>query len=261
MVRSMTAFARASESSTKGNWIIEIRSLNHRYLDISLHMPSFLSALENPVREWIQSQIHRGKITVNISLDADPNQLLNHRALNESVVRVYLNALRKIQKQFKLEGSISISDLLKIPGIFAVEQDHQDPQSFWPAVKKTLKKVTLQMLTMKEEEGRKLLDDIQRRLENIAQAVRKIAKHGNEYSGVVLEKLKIKIKELVQGSEKDDDRRIFQEAAFLAERSDITEEIVRMESHLNLFSFRYIVDGKKNHFFHFHTLLMDTASV
>ena len=126
MIKSMTGFARAAAGKGKGGWTVEIRSLNHRYFEFSLKAPPALYGLEDRIREFCQRTIHRGKVTVNISEGNGAN--LEDVALDEEVLRFYLSAIRKIQKRFRLEGSLSVSDLLTLPRIFSVEKKWDAPE-------------------------------------------------------------------------------------------------------------------------------------
>lgn len=242
MTRSMTAFARAGAPVRQGNWNIEIRSVNHRYFEFSLKIPSVLSALENRVRERVQSVMRRGKVTaaINQELTGEKSKTLS---IDETAARFYLGSIQKLKKKFKLEGKVTVTDLLRLPGIFSGEESAIDPEKSWPQILKVLDIALEAAVKAKQAEGRKLAKDIEARLETVTQAVGKIEHYASNASARILKKLKDRIADLLNESTIDPER-VHREAAFLAERVDITEELVRMKSHLELFSRRLKMDAE-----------------
>ena len=236
MIRSMTAFARVSENTREGSWVVEIRSLNNRYLDLSIRLPGILTAYETQVRDLIQSELKRGKISLNISREAE-EETGQKVVLNEPLLHFYINSLKKVQKKYRLAGGITLGDFLKVPGVFTVQPTTQDPKKLWNCTKRLLKKALKQMIESKEEEGKKLSSDIQNRLDSIGKAVHRIEKSAQGRAEQTFKKLKERIHALV-GEHSQDDERLYRELAFLTERSDITEETVRMKSHFDLFRSR-----------------------
>ena len=234
MIRSMTAFARVNASAREGSWVVEIKSLNHRYFEFSLKVPPALNALENRIRDFIQPDIRRGKVMVGISQDASNGRKFKGISIDESAVRFYTGAVRTLRNRMKLEDKLSVGDLLRLPGIFTTEQPEEDAERSWEALKRSLAQAVRQLIKAKEDEGRKLAADVHGRLNKIARAVGKIERLARSRSQQVYKKLSERVDELLAEKEKDPDR-VCREVAFLAERSDITEEIVRLKSHLGLF--------------------------
>lgn len=242
MIRSMTAFARVKTSAKEGSWAVEIRSLNHRYFEFSLKLPPTLSALETEIRELVMAEMRRGKIMVAITQDfanGSPRKV----SIDEAAAAFYIAHLRKLKKRFKLEGEILVSDLLKFPDIFAGEGSEISPEKSWPSLKRALLRTLEQVRKAKETEGRTLLQDIAGRLDKIVQAVKKIEQHAQGYPERLFKRLKEKVELLLKDSGKDPER-VEREAAFLADRSDITEELVRIKSHLDLFRNRLKGNGE-----------------
>ena len=233
MIRSMTAFARVQSSAKEGGWAVEIRSLNNRYFEFSLKLPPALSSLESEIRELIRAGMHRGKIMVAVSQDL-ANGKFQGVSIDGKAAAFYISQLRKLKKRFKLEGEILVSDLLKFPNIFAGEESQISPQKSWPSLRKALLRALEEAKRAKETEGRKLLKDIVLRLNKIEQAVTKIERETQAYPERLFERLKERVGVLLAESGKDPER-VEREVAFLCERSDITEELVRMKSHLELF--------------------------
>ena len=242
MTRSMTSFARAGAPAREGNWNIEIRSVNHRYFEFSLKIPSALTALENRVRDRVQSAMRRGKVTVAISqeLSADQPKALS---IDEKAARFYLDSIQKLKKKFKLAGDVSVGDLLRLPGIFGTEDSGVDPEKKWLQISKVLNQAVEHAVKARQVEGKKLAQDIDARLEVITKAVGKIEHYAKSASERIFKKLKDRIADLLNESTLDTER-VHRETAFLAERVDITEELVRMKSHLELFNRRLKTDGE-----------------
>jgi uncharacterized protein (TIGR00255 family) len=155
-------------------------------------------------------------------------------ALDEKVLRFYLLAIRKVQRRFRLKGEVSVTDLLSLPKIFSVEKRSQRPEAVWRSLRPILMKVLSSLNQSRIREGKILIQDILRRIQNIQTSVRRVEERSKNLSKEYHERLKSRIHELF-GTSGVQEERIWQEAAFLAERSDITEELVRLNSHLGLF--------------------------
>ena len=242
MIRSMTAFGRVSGTVREGGWVVEIRSLNNRYFDFSLKIPPASSFLESRIREKVQTEIKRGKVTLALT-NGESKDGGRRVSLNEDAVRLYLGAIGKLKKKFKLKGEVVVGDLLRLPDIFTAESPDQDPEKIWPLLEKILKRVLDQAIQSKVREGRQLALDIEKRLQQITKAVQKIEAASKTFPETVFRKLKDRVQQLLDEKEKDEER-LYREVAFLAERSDITEEVVRLRSHLELFQSRLKGNGE-----------------
>lgn len=233
MTRSMTAFSRWSAPSTDGKWAIEMRTINNRYFELSVKLPAHLANFESRARDLIHAQISRGKIFVSIS-DEGSYQAEADLDLDEAVVRRYLKGIKRLQKDFKLAGSVDISEIVKLPGIFHYEKPERDAEGDWKKITPFLKKALDQLIAAKKEEGKKLSHDMRERLDSVTKALTEIEKKSTAQPAAHMERLRKRMKELL-GEMPLDEERIYREAAFLAEKSDITEEIVRLRSHLDVF--------------------------
>ncbi len=242
MIRSMTAFVRLAAPARHGNWVIEIRSLNHRFFEFSLKLPPALNLLEGRIRDMVQESMRRGKITVAISQDNHDDRVKS-LTIDEDVVQLYFSAVGKIKKRFKLAGEITVADVLKLPGVFTNEESQVDPEKSWPSLKKVLKQALDQATHAKHEEGGKLAKDIHERLKKISEAVDSIEELASGQAERTFKRISERLDMLISEKEKDP-ARFEREVAFLAERSDITEEIVRIKSHLELFHKRLKGDAE-----------------
>lgn len=233
MIRSMTAFARVSLAALGKHWVVEIRSLNQRYFELSLRLPPAMYPLESQVRQLVQSVMHRGKITLSISEEGRAGESLAYE-LDQDQVRAYLASAKKIQSKFKMEGKLTVETVMRLPGVVK-EKAGGDVQAWnWANLSGLLKKALDKAVHHKEEEGEKLDKDFRQRLDHIAKTTHKIETLVQGNQKTYFEKLKNRLGDLV-GDEKLDADRLYREVALLTERSDITEETVRMKSHLELF--------------------------
>ena len=233
MIRSMTAFARVSLAAGGKHWVVEIKSLNQRYFELSMRLPSGMFPLEPQARQLVQSVMRRGKITLSISEEGRAGESLTYE-LDQDQVRAYLASAKKIKSKFKMEGKLTVEEIMRLPGVVK-EKVAEDPAAWnWAKLSGLLKKVLDKAVRHKEEEGEKLDRDFRQRLDHIAKTTYKIETLVRGNQKVYFEKLKTRLKDLL-GDEKLDTERLYREVAFLAERSDITEETVRMKSHLELF--------------------------
>jgi len=230
----MTAFARVSFVVGGRNWVVEIRSLNQRYFELSLRLPPELYSLEAQTRQLIQSVMRRGKITLSIAEEGKCGGAAAYE-LDQDQVRSYLASAKKLKAKFDLEGKLTIEEILRLPGVVK-EKAAGGPESWsWTKLSGPLKEALEKAISHKEAEGAKLDKDFRQRLDHIARTTHKIETCVRGNSKVYFEKLKARLRELL-GNEKLDQERLYREVALLTERSDITEETVRMESHLELFT-------------------------
>jgi uncharacterized protein (TIGR00255 family) len=238
----MTAFARIAGGAKEGNWVVEIRSINHRYFDFSVKLPMALGSLENRIRDFVNSGIRRGKVTAGISYDQGEDQV-NTISLNEDLVKAYISMGNKLSKKYGIRNEVTVGDFFRLPGILATESKAHDPEKDWKTLEKILKRALAQVVRSKEEEGRKLAKDILERLRAVRQAVLKIESSSKGRTEVTRKKLSERIDQLLAEKDRDAER-LNREVVFLAERSDVTEEVVRLKSHLDLFERRLKEDSE-----------------
>lgn len=233
MIRSMTAFARVSVTAGGKHWVVEIKSLNQRYFELSLRLPPAMYAFEAQVRPLVQSVMRRGKITLGIAEEGRNGEALVYE-LDQDQVKAYLASAKKIKAKFKLDGKLTVEEIMRLPGVVK-EKPSQDAGDWnWVKLSGLLKKALEKAIGHKEEEGEKLDKDFRQRLDHIAKTTHKIETLVKGNQKIYFEKLKGRLKDLL-GDEKLDEERLYREVALLTERSDITEETVRMKSHLELF--------------------------
>lgn len=232
MMNSMTGFGQATGGRLPFKWSVELRSWNHRFFECSMRLPNVLFGLEDRIRDLIHAQIKRGKITVLVSSKSKSGE--NGMMLDEKKINFYIRTMRKIQKKHRLNPSLGIAELMSIPNLFVVEQKEYTAEQHWHSLKQILETAVQSLLYAKVKEGTALTKDMKKRIDLITGSVQKVRIFSAATPGEWRNRLNERIKELA-GNVSVDQGRLEQEIAFLAERSDVTEELTRLEHHLDFF--------------------------
>ncbi len=233
MLKSMTGFGRGEGETALGRVLVESRSVNHRYSDVNIRLPKRLAIFEGRIKEMIRSQVSRGRIDVSIKLDALEGEKIQLQ-VDSNLAEQYFQALLSLKEKFQLKGEITLELLAGANDLISAKEESGDVEPSWQGIIPILKRSLQEMDEMKCSEGDTLAKDIQKRLELIAQQLKEIKGQFPFYVEAYRNRLREKLQSLLAGIEVDP-YRLQQEIAFLAERSDITEEIVRAESHLQQF--------------------------
>lgn len=243
MIHSMTGFARLQAGKKEGGWTLEARSINHRYFDCSLKFPTALAAFESQIRELAQGAVPRGKLTLSISQDAEPDPLRTLE-VDETAARFYLKEFRRLSQRLGLKDEMPLRDLVKLPGVLAgPDASAAVSPKLWGMLKKSLEKTLKILQESRRIEGAKLAKDLESRLQLMRETVLKIRGLAQGRMQAAHERLKTRLRDLLGDSQMDEER-LYREAALLAEKSDITEEIVRLLSHFDLFSQKLAAGGQ-----------------
>lgn len=226
MTRSMTAFSRKELKAPWGTLSWELRSVNHRYLEISPRLPETLRDLENPVREKLRKALSRGKVECTLKLkgeDAAPGDL----EINETYVKQLLDAAHKISAITGDTGSLSVAMLLNTPGV--VQTPETDQSEIQQAALSLLEDALKEFLEHREREGEGLKNIIQDRLDKIEEQVKVVRQHIPEILAAQKEKLLAKLEEITANVDQD---RLEQEIVYVAQKTDVDEELDRLETHV-----------------------------
>lgn len=230
MINSMTGFGRGEVCTDNLKTVIEMKSVNHRYCEIVLRMPRSVNVLEDRIRRVIQEKIARGRVDVFINIEL--------RGANKPLVKVdedlagdYVRAANDIKARLTLDGNVTVNDLLHLPGVVSLEEPENDVEQWWPVVQEALVKAMAGQLEMRRREGRRLQNDIKNRSGQIAEMVESIAKRSPVVTEEYRERLSQRLTELLEPGTLDMSR-LDTEVVIIAERASITEEIVRLRSHL-----------------------------
>jgi uncharacterized protein (TIGR00255 family) len=230
MIKSMTGYGRGEWQGDGRKLEVEIKSVNHRYCDISLRLPRKLNPLETQARNFLRQRLSRGRIEVFVQVDesALAEQKLE---LDLNVARDYFLGLKALQENLGIPGEVRLETLAGFRDIFARKETEPDLEKEWEYLRTALEGALAGLEAMRRDEGLKLKEDFLVRLSALEKMVREIEEKAPLALRASRDRLAQRVQEL-SGGLGIDEARLAQEVAFLAERSDITEELVRLRSHL-----------------------------
>ncbi|KXG75551.1 hypothetical protein AN618_18290 [Fervidicola ferrireducens] len=231
MIRSMTGYGRG-KSCGKITWEVELKSINHRFLEIYVKLPRQWFFLEEKIRNYIRERISRGRIDVfvNCSSETLPVDI----KIDKQAAASYYKKLVELKEEVGFEGPVTLSLLSVMPDLFVVEQQFPEEEELWPELKKALEEAVDNLIEMRTKEGNNLWRDISSRLDVIMERVRNIKIRSDVMIEEYRKKLQQKVKKIKEGLELNEER-LEAEVVIFAERSDISEELVRIESHIAQF--------------------------
>lgn len=230
MIRSMTGFGRRQAPWQDGSVTVELRSVNHRFLEIVCRLPRPLSHLEDSFKKALQQRCARGRIDMTVTVQGGKGRAGNVN-LDQALAKQYYHALRTLKKSLKLSGSIDLALIAGLRDVVSIsDQPTEDPK-----LATTVQRLTTQALTdlhaMRSREGKVLAEDVSARIQTIREHKTRVAARTPLLSQEIFSRMKIRVEKLI-GSEVSDLPRLYQELAVYADRCDITEEIVRLDSHM-----------------------------
>ena len=231
MIKSMTGFGRSEYSDGKRNITVEIKSVNHRYSDISVKMPRRYGFAEDKVKNIVKSRLRRGKIDVSIMVENITENDINIK-LNEPIARQYYENLKTLQSTFELCGDISLRLLATMPDVMKAIPDVDDEEEITGAILIPVEEAAANLENMRTIEADKLAEDLLIKGEKIKTLLDKIAERAPLVVVDYTAKLRERIAELLAGSAVVPEDRILTEAAIFADKCAIDEEITRLNSHL-----------------------------
>lgn len=234
MLKSMTAYAKSEKAQEKLTVLIEIRSYNSRYLDVALRIPHGYLSLEEKIKTLIAGKVGRGRIEVNLQVRDDSGEAYAFE-IDTPKARAYYDSLVQLKDKFNINSKISIDLLVSGGGIIKPAEIGFDMEACWPVFEDCINEALDNLIAMRKEEGDFLEADIAARLNGIEVRVDQIQKESSDLLSHYQQRLKERIAALTKGIIEIDPDRIAQEAAFLADRSDISEEVVRAASHIKQF--------------------------
>lgn len=238
MIRSMTGFGRAKYDIEGRQYTVEIKSVNNRYCDISVKMPRSISYLEEKVKSEISKQISRGKVEVFIGFYNNSTKG-KKITFNNELAKVYIEELRKLAKENEIISEIAVTEVSKLPDVLTITNE-EDEELIWNELQNPLKEAIQNFIQMREAEGKKLYEDIAKRISHIEEIVEKISENSTRLIKDYIVKLETRIKELMD-VEKIDENRLAMETVIYADKSSVEEEITRLKSHIS--QFRNLING------------------
>ena len=248
MIKSMTGFGRSEYTDGKRNITVEIKSVNHRYSDISIKMPRRYGFAEDKVKNAVKERIRRGKVDVSIMVENITENDVNIK-LNTMIAKQYYENLLELRKEFDVEGDITLQFLAGLPDVMKAIPDVEDEEEITKAILIPVAEAAANLEKMRAVEGEKLAEDLIAKGRNIRSILDKIAERAPQVSIDYTARLRERITELIGGSIEVPEDRILVEAAIFADKCAIDEEITRLGSHLiqleNIVTKSTQPDGKK----------------
>lgn len=232
MLKSMTGFGRAIYDNGKRSFTIELKSVNHRYLDINVKLPRSLVSLEDKIRKEAQQKLKRGKVDIFITQNVYNDDDYDVK-LNKNLADSYYRCLRKIKESYDVKDDISVSLISKFPDIISIEQKEENYDEIWNEILIPFKEALNSLIDMREKEGAKLKEDIENKCDIVAKNVCFIEERASYVVEEYRMKLNERIKELLGENKEIDESRISMEVAIFADKACIDEEIVRLKSHIS----------------------------
>lgn len=231
MIKSMTGFGRGEYTDGKRNITVEIKSVNHRYSDISIKMPRRYSFAEDKVKSAVKEKLRRGKVDVSIMVENITENDINIK-LNEPIAKQYYENLKTLQANFDLCGEISLRLLATMPDVMKAIPDVEDEEAITKAILIPVSEASSNLENMRQIEGEKLAEDLITKGEKIKSILDKIAERAPDVVKDYTARLRERITELLDGNANLPEERILTEAAIFADKYSIDEEITRLNSHL-----------------------------
>jgi len=234
MIKSMTAFAAAENTIDQLTVTAEIRSYNSRHLDVLLRILPACQPLEDKIKALIADRVTRGRVEIRVQLD-DSSEAASELEVDFSRAKALLSAFTELKSQFGFKNDVTLDMLISAGGLIKTVEKVQKEDIVWPVVRNCIQLALDDCEAMRQKEGDFIAEDFEHRLSFINGCLEQIHKKSQGLLAHYQQRLKERIAQLTQSSVELDPARIAQEAAFLADRSDISEEIVRVKSHLNQF--------------------------
>ena len=231
----MTGYGRGECAQDGFKITVESSSVNRKQSEISVNLPRDLEPLEAQMRDVINRSVSRGRLTVRVVLHAAESNVASQVRLNRSLAKAYAKELAKLAHELKLADAITLDLLIRAPGVLQTDGDVADAEDFWPAVEKALNKALADLVKMREREGTHLAKDLRARMKLIAEAVARIQKQAPEVQKRYRENLLERIRNAGLEVPGVDDERLLKEVVYFADRSDISEELTRLQSHFQQF--------------------------
>lgn len=230
MIKSMTGFGRCEIEEGNRKVTVEMKSVNHRYLDVNIKMPKKLSFFESSIRNELKNYVQRGKIDIFISYEDFSENTVSIK-YNKELAAEYLKYLRNMSEEFDLDDDIRVSTLSRYPEVFSMEEQMVDEEEIWKVLAKTIDGAAESFVETRIKEGQNLADDLIAKLDGMLEHVAFIEERSPQLMDEYRKKLEERVKELL-GDASVDESRLLTEVTIFADKVCVDEEIVRLKSHI-----------------------------
>lgn len=236
MVKSMTGYGNyesiVDESGVQIK--VEMKSVNHRFCEISVRMPRSMLSLEDTIKKLIQQSCSRGRFDVFITLEEE--KLANKSLkVDEALLQAFQATAEQLEQKYGIQGQLTISDLLRVEGLFQIEEDQQDIEQYKQEILATVSHSLHRLVEMRIMEGGALALDLQQRILHIRNEITSLQEYAPSVEKQYAHRVENKIKDFLEQRADFDEARLMQEVAIFAEKSNIDEEITRLRSHTDQF--------------------------
>ncbi len=232
MIKSMTGFGRGKYENEGREYTVEIKSVNHKYSDISVKLPRQISYLEENVRKEISKNISRGKIDVFITMQ-DYSEKGKSIKINTEIAKVYISELKQLATETGIASNIEVMDISKLPEVLNISNEENE-ELYWQELQIALKDALDRFISMREIEGNKICEDFKLRINRIKEKVSYISGFSAGLVEEYIVKLNTRVKELMK-TDVIDESRLAQEIVIFSDKSSIQEELTRLDSHISQF--------------------------
>lgn len=231
MIKSMTGFGRCEISDEKRKFTVELKSVNHRYLDVNIKMPKKLNFFESAIRSTLKQSVQRGKIDLFITYEdfTESNVSIKY---NHDIANTYFQYLEKMAEDFNLENDIRVSSLSRYPEVFSMEEQNVDEEQLWKGLERTILKAAEGFVESRIKEGEHLKLDMLEKLDGMLALLKQVEERSPQIIAEYRKKLEEKVKDLLSDT-KVDENRLLMEVTIFADKACVDEEIVRLRSHID----------------------------
>lgn len=231
----MTGYGRGDAAQDGFKITVELSSVNRKQAEIMAHLPRELEMLESRVRDEVNRKIARGRLIVKVSLHAGDGNSGGAVRINIPLAKAYAKEIGKLARELKLSDGVTLDLLVRAPGVLETQAQVSDADAFWPTVERALTEALTALVTMREREGAHLAKDLQKRMAVMRKSVERVQRAAPEMLKRYRQQLRDRIKNAGLERPAIDDERLLKEVIYFADRSDISEELTRLQSHFQQF--------------------------
>lgn len=232
MISSMTGFGRSEQENTLQKIVIEMKAVNHRYCDIVIKMPKKFNKFEDKMKKLIKKEVKRGRVEVFVLFEEQKGDDFIVSP-NFSVLDQYVNAFESIKDRYDIQRGCDLNLLSRFQDVFSIEYKEIDEKEVWKLLESAINESLVSLVNMRKAEGASLYDDIINRVEIVKNIIINLEKRAPEIIEIHKNKMKERISELLEENIELDQSRLAQEIAYFSDKTNITEELVRLGSHLD----------------------------
>lgn len=230
MIKSMTGFGRCELMEGNRRFTVEMKSVNHRYLDVNIKMPKKLNFFESSIRNELKNYMQRGKVDLFITYE-DFSETTGYVKYNKDIAAEYLDYLKQMSEEFGLENDIRVSTLSRYPDVFTMEEQEDDEEEIWKELDRALKQAAEAFVETRIKEGENLKQDLLEKLDGMLAHVDFITERSPQIIAEYKQKLYDKVQDLLKDAQVDENR-LLTEVTIFADKVCVDEELVRLRSHI-----------------------------